>query len=202
MQNFHSSVQLQVDHLELFISNVRLLPSPFKSLTNECSGHAGTGPTSYRFNAPAMGVPLRSLMKSQGNLKIDIYRSNNYMEQVTAAALNNIGSLEAYFHLKRLTINLHPLIGPELARPAARLVDVLPFSLEVLYVLDFGGEHLKHHCEQIDELVEHKERLQLRLKKIKLGMDHWQCTQNAWCESWFLKLFEARRAAGVELSTR
>jgi hypothetical protein len=40
-----------------------------KSPTYENSGHAATRPPSYRFNAPAMGVALRSLTKTLENLR-------------------------------------------------------------------------------------------------------------------------------------
>lgn len=79
-------------------------------------------PVNYPFSAPAMGVALRSLTKSLENLKIDIHQSN--VKQMTATALNNVGSLQAYIHLKKLAINLHILLGPEPASSVTRLVDV------------------------------------------------------------------------------
>jgi hypothetical protein len=113
-----------------------------------------------------MGVALRPLMKWLENLKIGIRQSQK--EQMTAAALNNLSSLQTYIHLKKLTISLHIPNGPEPATSVARITSVLPASLKVLDVLDFGGELWKIHCEQIEELVECKERLRSRLKRIKL----------------------------------
>jgi hypothetical protein len=137
-----------------------------KSLRYESSGHVHTGRPSHRFNGPAMGVALRPLAKSLENLKIDIRQSQ--IEQITAAALNNLSSLQAYLHLKKLTSSLRILIGPEPATSVAQLTSALPSSLEILDVLGFGREHWKTHCEQIEELVERKERWRLRLRKIKL----------------------------------
>ena len=55
-----------------------------------------------------------------------------------AEALNRIGSLQEYLHLKKLAVDFHVLIGPEPTRSVFRLVDVLPCSLKVLHVLEIG----------------------------------------------------------------